>query len=89
MRGLLRRVCKLEAANRVDSSSLIPYSKEWLAYWEAMLVRVLAGDRSPDIPLIPIDASRAVVELALNRSHEGDSVGCDRVDGSRRRCPPA
>ncbi len=55
MSRLKRRLEKLEA-QLTDVSCFAPHTREWLAYWERRVDRILTGEDSGLIPLDVVDA---------------------------------
>jgi len=79
--SLRRRLQKLES-QLTDSTRLIPYSEEWLKYWEQKIYRVLTGLEEPPPGKIPLDALRAVYEYAQTHPSLLDQIvlGLDEDD---------
>jgi hypothetical protein len=44
-----------------DASGFVPHSEQWLNYWREILLEGRSGDRTTNLPRLPIDAFRAIV----------------------------
>jgi hypothetical protein len=67
MASIGKRLQKLEA-QLTDASGFVPHSQRWLNYWREILRKTINGDRTLNLPRIPIDAFRAILGADPQRS---------------------
>ena len=67
MPNIRKRQQKLET-KWTDASGFVPHSPRWLNYWREILSKRRSGDRTLNLPRIPIDAFRAILSADKERS---------------------